>query len=34
VLLIYREDGGHATTYDDTAASLEFVIRTATPLPR
>jgi pimeloyl-ACP methyl ester carboxylesterase len=29
VLLIYRENGGHNTTYEDTMAGLEFVIRTA-----
>ena len=26
VLLIFREDGGHATSYDDTTAAFEFVI--------
>ena len=26
VLMVYREDGGHATNYDDGAAILEFVI--------
>jgi dipeptidyl aminopeptidase/acylaminoacyl peptidase len=29
VLLLYRPDGGHSTNYDDTLASLEFVIQTA-----
>lgn len=26
VLLVYREDGGHSTTYDDSKAAFEFVI--------
>lgn len=36
VLLLHRESGGHATTYEDTAAALEFVLREAraeTPMP-
>lgn len=33
VLLIYRENGGHETSYEDTMAGLEFVIRTALESP-
>jgi prolyl oligopeptidase PreP (S9A serine peptidase family) len=29
VLLIYREEGGHSTNYEDTLAGLAFVIQTA-----
>jgi fermentation-respiration switch protein FrsA (DUF1100 family) len=32
-LLIHREAGGHATTYADTCAALEFVLRQAGVLP-
>lgn len=31
VLLVYRENGGHATTYDDAISILEFVIGKARP---
>ena len=27
VLSLHRETGGHSTTYDDTMAAMEFVIR-------
>ena len=33
VLVVYREDGGHATTYDDGMAVLEFVIEKARAVP-
>ena len=26
VLLVYREDGGHSTTYEDACTILEFVL--------
>jgi len=26
VLIVYREDGGHATNYEDATAILKFVI--------
>jgi len=29
ILLVYRENGGHSTTYEDGKAVLEFVIRSA-----
>lgn len=29
VLLLHREDGGHATTFEDTVAAAEFVLREA-----
>lgn len=33
VLLIHRETGGHATTYEDTVSALEFVLREAGSRP-
>jgi dipeptidyl aminopeptidase/acylaminoacyl peptidase len=33
VLFIHHEEGGHSTTYDDTRAILEFVIKKASPAP-
>ncbi len=33
-LLLHRENGGHATTYEDTTAALEFVLREAGATPR
>ena len=32
-LLLHRENGGHATTYEDTVAALEFVLRDARTTP-
>ena len=32
-LLIHRETGGHATTYEDTVAALEFVLQAAAVAP-
>ena len=32
-LLLHRENGGHATTYEDTTAALEFVLREAGAMP-
>ena len=32
-LLLHREDGGHATTYEDTRAALEFVLNAAAMKP-
>ncbi len=32
-LLLHREAGGHSTTYEDTAAALEFVLREAGATP-
>lgn len=29
VLLLYREDGGHSTTYDDATAALDFILSKA-----
>ena len=29
VLSIHRENGGHSTTYEDTCAAMEFVLREA-----
>jgi predicted esterase len=29
-LLLYREDGGHATSYDDGKALIEYVVKKAT----
>ena len=29
VLMIYREDGGHSTPYEDAMAALEFVLEKA-----
>jgi pimeloyl-ACP methyl ester carboxylesterase len=29
-LLLHRENGGHSTTYEDTCAAMEFVLRAAT----
>lgn len=29
VLLLYRPEGGHATTYDDATTALDFVIEAA-----
>lgn len=34
VLLLYREQGGHSTSYDDAVAALEFVIERAGPTSR
>ncbi len=31
VLSIHRETGGHATTYEDTCAAMEFMLREASP---
>jgi pimeloyl-ACP methyl ester carboxylesterase len=33
VLLLYREEGGHSTSYEDASELLEFVIKEAAPLP-
>ena len=33
VLVLHRENGGHATTYEDTCAALEFVLREAGATP-
>jgi len=34
VLLIYHEDGGHSTSYDDTMAGLEFMLKKAKIAPQ
>lgn len=33
VLSIHRENGGHSTTYEDTCAAMEFVLRHSRPRP-
>ncbi len=32
-LLLYREDGGHSTSYDDAKAALEFILKPPSILP-
>jgi predicted esterase len=34
VLHLHREEGGHATTYEDTLAAMDFIVREAGLVPR